>query len=97
MVEHESINTRILGWVFAGGTAIVVASIFATWAFSNMIVMEFDVASRTAKANKQASERAAVQQASMPGYRFIDREVGRVSIPIEEAKHLVVREMTKSQ
>jgi Cu/Ag efflux protein CusF len=95
MVEYESINTRILGWIFIGGTAAVVVSIFAVWAFSNMTVMEFDAASRTAKANTQASERAAMQQASHPGYRFIDREAGKVSIPIEEAKRLIVRELTK--
>ena len=90
--EHDQQNVPLIVGIgvfssaFFVAFAIAVVGLFRWWDLDqreNKIVDKIGVEARTLKAD---------QAASLGSYRLLDRETGRVSIPIDRAMDLILEE-----
>ena len=85
------VGIGVFSGAFFVAFAIAVVGLFRWWDLDqreNKIVDKIGVEARTLKAD---------QEASLGSYRLLDRETGRVSIPIDRAMDLILEEYVANE
>ena len=97
MIEPEGINTSTVGVIVGLGSLVVVVLVYFTQALFFSVESQIDTANRVGSAGAEVRSIEATQRESLNGYRWRDRDKGRVALPIARAMDLVVAEQAAAQ